>query len=329
MSGKLRHRGLEAFLALVGGADAGLDVGDVDLALVVDLLGQRQAGEEAAQHVVGGDVGEREVARAGAVLVLAVVDEGVDGDHRDAGVDRLLQRCDQLLLVGGRDQDRVGLARDHRLQHRHLQGRVELRRALEQQLAADRLGRHLGTLAHGDVEGVGGEPGDQCDGARVLGGGGCGLAEQAHDEGGRAQERGERTLHRMLSLIGPDRSRRAFRGRTLVPGPAERQAPPRARRALRDRRVTWTRFQRLAAPATSRHAAGGDTQRLGQQRQHRRVGTAAIGRCRHLDREPGGSRGIQRHALDGVAPRSRRDLDRQLDAVRLRHHGRCRSAWQR
>ena len=88
--------------------------------LLADLLGQRQAGEEAAQDVVGGDVGEREVARAVAVLVLAVVDEGVDGDHRDAGVDRLLQGCDQLLLVGGGDQDRVGLARDHRLQHRHL-----------------------------------------------------------------------------------------------------------------------------------------------------------------------------------------------------------------
>ena len=205
------HRRLEAFLALVGRADPRLDVGDVDLALLVDLLGQGQAGEEPAEHVVGGDVGEREVAGAGAVLVLAVVDEGVDRDHRDAGVDRLLQGCDQLLLVGGRDQDRVGLARDHRLQHRHLGDRVELRRTLEQELAADGLGRHLGTLAHGDVEGVGGEAGDQRDRALVLRGCRRGRAHQAHDHGGRAQERGERTLHRMLSQIGPGSCRRAFR----------------------------------------------------------------------------------------------------------------------
>ena len=107
----LGHLRLEAFLALVGGRDAGLDVRDVDLALAADRLGERAGGHLAAEHVVGSDVGEREVGVAGAGLVLAGADEGVDGDHRNAGVMRLAQRLDQLRRVGRRDQDRVGLAR--------------------------------------------------------------------------------------------------------------------------------------------------------------------------------------------------------------------------
>ena len=83
-----------------------------------------------------------------------------------------------------------GLARDHRLQHRHLHGRVEVGPALEQELAADRLGRHLGTLAHRDVERVGGEPRDQRHGAGLaLRAGWC---RDSHGKGdGACQRRGE------------------------------------------------------------------------------------------------------------------------------------------
>ena len=158
--------GLEAFLALVGGRDPRLHVGDVDLALVADRLGKRACRNTAAEDVVGGDVGEREVGIAGARLEHAVADEGVDAEHRNAGVESLLQRLDELHLVGRRDQDRVGLARDDGFEHRHLQRDVPLRGALEEEVLAERVGGRLSAAMHGDVEGVGGEARHQGD--RVL-----------------------------------------------------------------------------------------------------------------------------------------------------------------
>ena len=134
----------------------------------LDRGAERGAGHEAAEHVVRGDVGEREIALAAAVLILAVVDEGVDRDHLDAGIGRLLERRDQLLLVGRRDQDRIGLARGHRVQHGHLDRRVEVGAALEDQLDAERVGGMLSALAHGDVEGVRGEAGNERDRRLVL-----------------------------------------------------------------------------------------------------------------------------------------------------------------
>ena len=76
----------------------------------------------------------------------------------------LAQRLDQLGGVGRRDQDRVGLAGDDGVEHRHLHGRVEFGSALEHQFDAERVGGGLGALAHGDVEGIGGQARHQGDG---------------------------------------------------------------------------------------------------------------------------------------------------------------------
>ncbi len=157
------HLVLEALLALVGGGDAGLHVGDIDLALVADRLRERAGGDLAAEDVVGGDIGEREVGVAAAGLVVAVADERIDGDDRDAGVHRLTQRLDELGLVGGRDQDGVGMPGDDGVQHRHLLHRVELGRALEDQLRAEGFGRGLRSAVHRDVECIRGQAGDQRD----------------------------------------------------------------------------------------------------------------------------------------------------------------------
>ena len=57
-----------------------------------------------------------------------------------------------------------GLPRDHGVEHRRLGDGVEVGRALEHEVGADRLGGRLSPPAHGDVERVGGEPGNQGDG---------------------------------------------------------------------------------------------------------------------------------------------------------------------
>ena len=77
---------------------------------------------------------------------------------------RLAQRLDQLGGVGWRDQDRIGRAGDHGIQHRHLGDGVEVGRTLEHQLHAQRIGGSLRAFLHGDVEGIGGQAGDQGDG---------------------------------------------------------------------------------------------------------------------------------------------------------------------
>ena len=71
---------LAAGLAGVGAADAGLHVLNVDRALAADGFDQRFAGDLAAEFVIGGDEGQRELDRA--VDVVAVADEGIDGDDR-------------------------------------------------------------------------------------------------------------------------------------------------------------------------------------------------------------------------------------------------------
>ena len=85
----LGHRGLEAFFALVGGGNARLHVRHEDLARAANRRGQRACGDLAAQHVVGRDVGQREIGVARAGLVVAGADERIDGDDRNAGVMRL------------------------------------------------------------------------------------------------------------------------------------------------------------------------------------------------------------------------------------------------
>ena len=107
---------LAAFFAGVGAADAGLDVLDVDLALAADGFDQGFAGDLAAQLVVGGDEGQREVDRA--VDVVAIADEGVDGDDGHAGIAGLLQRRDHGFLVDRGQEEEVQVAAgDHRIEH--------------------------------------------------------------------------------------------------------------------------------------------------------------------------------------------------------------------
>jgi len=69
---------LAAFFALVGGADAGFDVLDVDFTGGANGFGQGFTGNLAAQDVVRTDVGDREGDRA--VDLFAITDEGVVGD---------------------------------------------------------------------------------------------------------------------------------------------------------------------------------------------------------------------------------------------------------
>src|SRR5581483_508691 len=75
---------LAPLLALVRGADTRLDVLDVELPLAADRLDERVTGDLATLDVVRADVRQREGDRA--LLVVAVADVGVDGDHLDAGV---------------------------------------------------------------------------------------------------------------------------------------------------------------------------------------------------------------------------------------------------
>jgi hypothetical protein len=116
-----------------------------------------------AGDVVGCDVGEREVAVAGTVLVAAVVDEGIHREDGNTDVICPQQRFDELRLVGRCDQDSIGASRDDRVEHRNLQGGVEVFCALKVDGDAQRLGGSLSPFVHGDVKGVGGQPGDQHD----------------------------------------------------------------------------------------------------------------------------------------------------------------------
>ena len=185
MSFQLRDFGLEAFFALVGRRDAGLHVGHIDLALFADGLGERARRHAAAEHVVGGDISDREIGVAGPGLEHAGADEGIDADDRDAGLMRLAQRLDHLHLVIGRDEDGGGLLGDDRFENGHLQRHVPFRGALVDQIDAERLGGGFGALVHGDVESVGGEAGDQRDGDLVLRGGlACGKPGRRGGAGG-------------------------------------------------------------------------------------------------------------------------------------------------
>jgi hypothetical protein len=71
------------------------------------------------------------------------------------------------------------------------------------------------------------------------------------------------------------------------------------------------------AAGTRRHAKG-----LGEELQHGVVGTTAIRRCGHFDREPGVARGIADQAADVGTAGLRRRLDREIDAARAAGNGR-------
>lgn len=72
--GLVRHGGFEAFFALIYGGSTGLDVGDTDLAGITDRLGKPKACYLIAKHIVGSDIGQREITFATSLLILAVID---------------------------------------------------------------------------------------------------------------------------------------------------------------------------------------------------------------------------------------------------------------
>jgi hypothetical protein len=100
------------------------------------------------------------------------------------------QRLDHLGRVGRRDQDGVGPAGDHRVEHRGLKHRVELFGALEVDRDAQRVAGGLRAAVHGDVEGVGGQARHQRDGDVFLG-----LRRGAEPERGRNRSRMRETFH--------------------------------------------------------------------------------------------------------------------------------------
>src|SRR5688500_11636603 len=134
---------LETLLALVGGRDARLHVLDHDLPATADQLEQLLAGHAAAQDVVGRDL------RLGDVRVF---ERGVHEDDLDAGLSRLLDRREHGLAVSRRDQDRVRLLRNDRVQHRGLRIRGELVRTSDLEIDAKPLRGLLRPASHRDVE---------------------------------------------------------------------------------------------------------------------------------------------------------------------------------
>ena len=142
---------LQPVFAGVGAADAGLHVLNVDRALAADGLDQRFAGNLAAEFVIGGNEGQRELDRA--IDVVAIADEGIDGDDRQSGVIRLLQRRDHAFLIhrGGEQVLQIATGH-HRVEHRRLIGDVPIRRNLGNQFYAKPIGRLLRTALHGEVE---------------------------------------------------------------------------------------------------------------------------------------------------------------------------------
>ena len=162
MSWIFLHFDLEAFLALIGRRDAGLHVGDVDLALLADRLGQRARRHAAAEHVVGSDVGNREVGVAGTRLEHACADEGVDADDRDAGIVCLASTAAiSWILSLGAIRMAFGFLAMTASRIGNLQRDVPFRRTLIDQLGADGLRRGLGALVHGDVETVSRQAGNK------------------------------------------------------------------------------------------------------------------------------------------------------------------------
>jgi hypothetical protein len=142
-----------ASFAGVGGADAGLDILDVDLAFAADGFDQGVAGDHAAELVIGGDEGEREFDRA--VSVITIADESVSGEDGEAGIAGFLQRGDHGVLVNRSQEEEIQVtAGDHGVQHRGLNCGVPFVRDLDNQLSAKAVGGCLRAALHGEVEGI-------------------------------------------------------------------------------------------------------------------------------------------------------------------------------
>ena len=148
------HLQLETLLALVSGGHAGFNVGDVDLALVADRLGERARRHAAAKHVVRRDIADRKVDVARAGLKHPVADKGIDAYDGDPGVVGFTQRLDELDLIGRRNQNRARFFADDRVENRNLERHVPFRSALVEKIRSDRLRRSFRAAVHGDVETV-------------------------------------------------------------------------------------------------------------------------------------------------------------------------------
>ena len=135
----------------------------LDLALLLDdaqevlvaLVGGPLARGLAGQALVRAEVRQR-------ARLCVVADAGVEGDHRDAGVDGLLHRRRDRRRVGQGDRDAVDLGVDRALDQGGLLAGVRVGRVLELDVVLGRGG--LGALADDVPEGVaGGAVGDHGD----------------------------------------------------------------------------------------------------------------------------------------------------------------------
>jgi hypothetical protein len=135
----------------------------------------------AALLVVGGDL---RLGQLGAVL-----GGGVDEDQLDPGRLGLGERRDHGLGVGRGDQDGVGLLGHHGVDHRGLQGGVELVRGGDVQGGPGGRRRLLGPALHGDVELVALDPLDQGELVLLLGAAATAASSLVVPTAGREQER--------------------------------------------------------------------------------------------------------------------------------------------
>ena len=192
----VRHHLGEALLAALDRADVRVGRVDVDLALAADRLGEAAGRDAAALDVVRADVADREGHRAADVV--AVAEEGVDGDHLDAGVDRGLQRPDHLVLLDRRGDDVVEVAaRDQRVEDRRLRLDAPGRRDLRHHLEAEVLGRLVHPDLHHLVERVD-HARQEADLDRVVLRRGARRQRSGHRRGQGAEQ--SFTRHRILPL---------------------------------------------------------------------------------------------------------------------------------
>ena len=156
-----------AFFALVGCADARARVGDVDLGAFAQLVGQGRAGDVTALRVVGADIGDGEGHFA--IGVVAIADEGIDGEHDDAGIVGGLQHRYRLFLVVRRCDQGVNIAAgDQGFDNRRRDGDVEALRILLDDRQAEVGRRLINAGAHGDVEGIRVDPRHKGDSVAIV-----------------------------------------------------------------------------------------------------------------------------------------------------------------
>ena len=139
--------------ALIGRANARARVCDVDLCAFAQRVGQRRTSNVAALGVVRADVGDREGDLA--VGIIAIADEGIDGEHDDAAIMRGLQNWDRLFLVVGRGHQGINAAAgDQSLNDGRRDGDVEALGVLLDDAQAQVFRGLIDARAHSDVEGI-------------------------------------------------------------------------------------------------------------------------------------------------------------------------------